>query len=129
MGVDMVNKPPHYNDHPSGVECIQITEHLPFCLGNAIKYLWRQNKKGSAAEDLKKAAWYFRRESSRISTNAPPAFFIQQEKLAPLLIRVAMHETGPLRQVLNTLASDHYVTSKMLAEFAELIELSSKPAA
>src|SRR5581483_2936486 len=38
---DMVNHPPHYTSHPSGVECIQVTEHMNFCLGNAIKYLWR----------------------------------------------------------------------------------------
>ena len=38
---DMVNHPPHYTNHPSGVECIQITEHMNFCLGNALKYIWR----------------------------------------------------------------------------------------
>ena len=35
---DMVNFPPHYNEHPSGIECIQITEHMGFNLGNAVKY-------------------------------------------------------------------------------------------
>lgn len=33
---DPVNHPPHYTAHPSGVECIQITEHMGFCLGNAM---------------------------------------------------------------------------------------------
>lgn len=27
------------------VECIEVAEHLPFCLGNAIKYIWRAGKK------------------------------------------------------------------------------------
>lgn len=40
LAVDMVNHPPHYKKHPSGVEVIQITEHLNFCLGNAVKYPW-----------------------------------------------------------------------------------------
>ena len=62
---DMVNKPPHYLDHPSGVECIQIAEHFNFCLGNAIKYIWRADLKGNAVEDLKKARFYINREIER----------------------------------------------------------------
>lgn len=58
----MVNHPPHYRDHPSGVECIQITEHMGFRLGNAVKYIWRADEKGSDLEDLQKAAWYIARE-------------------------------------------------------------------
>lgn len=59
---DMVNHPPHYTDHPSGVECITITEHYNFNIGNAIKYLWRCDSKSAPIEDLKKAAWYVARE-------------------------------------------------------------------
>lgn len=61
---DMVNHPPHYTAHPSGVECIQITEHMNFCIGNAIKYLWRADLKGGL-EDLEKAKWYVEREIAR----------------------------------------------------------------
>lgn len=60
--VDMVNHPPHYTSHPSGVECIQITEHMGFNLGNALKYIWRADLKGSAVEDLEKAVFYINRE-------------------------------------------------------------------
>lgn len=62
---DMVNHPPHYTAHPSGVECIQITEHMGFCLGNAVKYIWRADLKADAIEDLKKAVWYIEREIAR----------------------------------------------------------------
>lgn len=62
---DPIN-PSHYQDHPSGVECIQITEHMNFCLGNAIKYIWRAGLKNNAIEDLKKARWYLDREIKRI---------------------------------------------------------------
>lgn len=62
---DAIN-PPHYQDHPSGVECIQITEHMNFCLGNAIKYIWRAGLKNDAIEDLRKARWYIDREIARI---------------------------------------------------------------
>jgi len=63
--IDPVN-PPHYQSHPSGVECIEITEHLNFCLGNAIKYIWRAGLKGDSLEDLKKAQWYIAREIARL---------------------------------------------------------------
>lgn len=63
---DMVNRPPHYTQHPSGVECIEITEHMGFCLGNAVKYLWRADLKNNAVEDLKKARWYIDREIQRL---------------------------------------------------------------
>lgn len=62
---DTVNHPTHYTKHPSGVECIQITEHMNFCLGNAIKYIWRADLKNDSVEDLKKAIWYINREIER----------------------------------------------------------------
>lgn len=59
---DPVNHPKHYCSHPSGVECIQITRHMNFCLGNAIKYIWRADEKGKAIEDLDKAIFYLQEE-------------------------------------------------------------------
>ena len=59
---DNVNNPKHYTRHPSGIECIQITEHMGFCIGNAVKYLWRADLKDGAIEDLEKARWYIERE-------------------------------------------------------------------
>ena len=66
---DVVNKPPHYTAHPSGIECIQVTEHMGFNLGNAIKYIWRCDLKKDAIEDLKKAKWYIDREISKRERN------------------------------------------------------------
>lgn len=62
---DPVNKPKHYNSHPSGVQCITITEHCNFNVGNAIKYLWRCEHK-NGLEDLEKARWYVDREIQRV---------------------------------------------------------------
>lgn len=62
---DLVNHPPHYTSHPSGVECIQITEHMGFNLGNAMKYIWRADLKTDAVEDLRKARWYIDREIAK----------------------------------------------------------------
>jgi len=66
---DMVNHPNHYTSHPSGVEVIQITEHMNFCLGNVVKYVLRADEKGNRIEDLKKAAWYLDREIKRETRN------------------------------------------------------------
>ena len=62
---DPVNHTNHYLSHPSHIECIEVTEHLNFCIGNAIKYLWRADLKHDAIEDLKKAVWYINREIQR----------------------------------------------------------------
>lgn len=51
---DPVNHPLHYRAHPSGIEAIDITEHI-----------WRAGGKGDAIEDLKKAVWYLEREIQR----------------------------------------------------------------
>lgn len=62
---DLIDHPPHYTAHPSGIECIQVVEHMSFNLGNAIKYVWRADAKGNALDDLRKAAWYIQREIQR----------------------------------------------------------------
>ena len=67
-GADPVD-PPHYKRHPNGLEAIEVCEHLPFNLGNAMKYLWRVGfggKEGSdCSDDLRKAIWYIEREIDR----------------------------------------------------------------
>ncbi|AZQ92382.1 DUF3310 domain-containing protein [Moraxella catarrhalis] len=64
---DPVNHPSHYISDPSGIECIQISENWSFCLGNALKYLWRNGKKDADTDiqDLEKAIWYIQREIER----------------------------------------------------------------
>ena len=73
--IDMVNHPKHYTSDPSGVECIDITRHRNFNVGNAIKYLWRaglkedSNKsiKKKQIEDLQKAVFYINDEIKRLA--------------------------------------------------------------
>lgn len=62
---DMVNHPPHYTNHPSGIEPIEITRHMNFNLGNALKYIMRADYKGKPIEDLKKAIWYLNDEIAK----------------------------------------------------------------
>ena len=70
MTHDPVNNPKHYTDHPSGAECIEIAEHMNFCRGNALKYLFRAGEKNDEIEDLKKAKWYIDREIQRLELAA-----------------------------------------------------------
>jgi len=68
MSEDLVNHPKHYTSDPSGVECIQITRHRTFNVGNAIKYLWRAGLKDSNnhIQDLRKAIFYIEDEIKRL---------------------------------------------------------------
>lgn len=75
---DNVNHPPHYNRHPSGIECIEVVQHMGFNLGNALKYIWRCDLKHDAVEDLHKAIWYIEQEITK-RENAEEAQDIQRE--------------------------------------------------
>ena len=68
INVDKVNHPRHYTSDPSGVECIQITRHRNFNIGNAFKYLWRAGLKDDNRhiEDLQKAIFYIKDEINRL---------------------------------------------------------------
>lgn len=59
---DPVKHPSHYTSHPSGLECWDVTRHMNFNLGNAIKYIWRCDLKGKPIEDLEKAVEYLQDE-------------------------------------------------------------------
>lgn len=76
MPDDPVNHPKHYNSHPSGIECITITRHMGFNLGNATKYIWRADEKGNDIQDIEKAIWYLQDElklrRSREAMKKPP---------------------------------------------------------
>jgi Protein of unknwon function (DUF3310) len=67
-----VDHPPHYNQSPSGVECIEIVRHMNFNLGNAVKYIWRAGYKDDqpTIQDLEKAAWYLNDEIERRKTES-----------------------------------------------------------
>jgi len=61
---DPVSKPKHYNEHASGIECIEVTRHMSFNLGNAMKYVWRADLK-NGVQDLEKAVWYLQDEIAK----------------------------------------------------------------
>ena len=84
MKEERVNHPSHYTwlKEKCGIEVIDITRHLDFDSGNAVKYILRAGHKKEAdisdldkeIEDTKKAIWYLQDkvkmlENARNSTN------------------------------------------------------------
>ena len=71
-----VNHPGHYTwlKEVAGIEVIDITRHMSFDLGSALKYILRAGRKhekgmtdeAKRIEDLKKARWYLDDEIGRL---------------------------------------------------------------
>lgn len=95
MSEERVNHPKHYNNHPSGVEAIEICEWLPFNLGNAVKYLMRCEDKGTYLDDVKKAKWYVMREIQRYTniSNYEEYFDFEHDQFKCYLISIIKHES------------------------------------
>lgn len=55
----MVDHPAHYNQHPAGIECIEVIAPMIYPVGTAIRYLWRAGLKPGAkdVQDVEKAIW------------------------------------------------------------------------
>jgi hypothetical protein len=74
---DMINHPPHYiqGDAKCGacgspIECIDVTRHMDFNLGNVIKYIWRAKYK-NGMQDILKAQWYLNDAVNELMKQAP----------------------------------------------------------
>ena len=94
---DLVNHPPHYTQHPSGVECIELTEQMNFNTGNAFKYLHRAALKGNQHQDLEKASWYLQREIDRIAIGGQLPSLLTDVALVNTATRYFAYETCKVR--------------------------------
>lgn len=82
---DPVGKPRHYNNHPSGVECLEVNKHMDYCTGNAYKYIFRNEEKhADPFLDLRKALQYiqveieFRRNNAALDKLAAKAAMVSE---------------------------------------------------
>lgn len=135
---DAVNHPKHYNDHASGIECIEITEHYMTCLGNPIKYLFRLGQKDATAQELGKAQWYIKREIDwlrkySLQRRYANSIVMNRDIVLGLIERYLAHEPeGTLRDVkelvmlapFNTPSTDSLHTAVELLD--QLIEEAGK---
>lgn len=82
---DRVNHPTHYTwlKDKCGIEVIDITRHLDFDLGNAIKYILRAGRKqdeglsvvDKQVEDLEKAIFYLKDKIALIQEEHDRIFY------------------------------------------------------
>lgn len=103
-----INHPKHYTSHLSGVEPIEICEHLSFCLGCAFKYIIRRNEKhNEPLTDLRKALWYLKREAAAYCHGYPYAEgpFDAEEAAAEnnRLNRIMFEEEEPFNWILQAI--------------------------
>ena len=98
--IDIINQPPHYTEHPSKIECIEITRHLDFNRGCAIKYLWRCGKKDSVNQELKKAIWYLNDEINNGFGDVNYSFNTNN-KITDKLDTLALYQTDQERKLFN----------------------------
>lgn len=113
-----VNHPRHYTRGfaSRSIECIDITRHLSFNMGNAVKYIWRAGKKGDhtkALEDLQKARWYIEDERWRCAELYPTETHRADES-ATAMARALMDLVA--RPPLSTLDSRRYMAIRTLLQ-------------
>lgn len=87
-----VDHPTHYNQHPSGVEVIEIVRHLDFNLGSAVKYILREGLKGESDKDLNKALWYMRDEHQNVDSWSMPDL---ADSVGAKFLRIVTTEPDP----------------------------------
>lgn len=99
---DAVQKPKHYNVHPSGIECYDFAKYFSFALGNAVKYLWRVGQKQSepAIMELGKAMWYVRAAQRESGELHPPAWS-REATCMELLERIVPHHNPDVASALR----------------------------
>lgn len=107
---EMVNHPRHYNAHPSGVECIEIMEHMTCNLGNAFKYGWRYQEKGDPIENLQRMLWYLKRSEERDLPHMFHPYFFRTDVMTPHRMRAFSRPSPwaePVRVSLAALCDMH----------------------
>lgn len=115
---DDVHRPSHYNNHPSGIECIEITRHCMSDMGQAIQYIWRWGlKTGEGARDLGKARFFLSDILANGLAHHPP-------HSAKVKLLLAVHADTTVRGVLL----DHIAFGR-LREAISLIDTLTTAAA
>ena len=100
---DLVNHPPHYRQHPSGIEIIEVAETLDYRRGNALKYVQRAPHKGNQLQDLKKALWYLKRHFYGVDIGAQYRVekFLRFEEPESLSTRIVMERESSVQMLEN----------------------------
>lgn len=111
---DIINKPRHYNSHPSGIEAIDIARHLAGDWFNAFKYVFRAEHK-NGRQDIEKAIYYI---EDSIRHQLPVFGYGWGTKQDNLLLLVVRSENGYRRAFFNSIRKGD---QKLALEYAALI--------
>jgi hypothetical protein len=125
--IDNVNHPSHYTSDKSGVECIEITRHRNFNIGNAIKYLWRAGLKDSGVsvkhiEDLHKAIFYITREIENLERDIEDADDDRTEDYTESWVQSLWGQVAAYQKVQDSMADHPAGKGIRLQEVAEYYE-------
>lgn len=115
---DPVEHPAHYELSHPGLECIDLTAGMSFCMGNAVKYVWRYRSKNKPVEDLRKSLWYTHYAENR---NEPVALTCRQRGIINALQHQSQTEQYEF-QFWNALRFGDY--PKMCRAIAMMIRLA-----
>ena len=117
--MDAIN-PSHYQDHPVFTgECYDIIKFCDLTTGNCIKYLWRQGRKDSVVQDLRKALWYVQQLPAPCTPIVPQSVVDRlTAEAAPFL---ADHESDVLWL---TVAAIMHLVRRQHQDAADLVNLA-----
>lgn len=115
---DPVNHPTHYTAHPSGIECLDVVRHLPYELGNVIKYCWRWQAKGGV-EDLRKALTYLNSCTSETRRLVGQAVTCKAQAIVAQVVLRKEPKGTPLRAALELLTVAWSLTEHDQSPFNE----------
>lgn len=114
----------HYNNHPSGVEAIQVCRRLSFNLGNAFKYVFRRKEKSelmmsnveAELKNLDKALYYLKDEKKYVSGGVPTSMPCIE------LIKIADAETDEMAKAFYLLLEEILVRGVFPQSLQRLID-------
>lgn len=104
VNAEKVNHPIHYNNHPSRIEAIELIAHMNFCLGNAVKYLFRCHLKGGH-EDINKAIWYLEHQ---VSLDPIPKTELSKELQSKFEKVISAEQNKSLKPVYRNIMNYHF---------------------
>jgi len=124
---DPVQKPRHYNSHPSSIECIELAHYYSFALGNVVKYLWRSGLKDETPSlvDLAKAEFYLKYAASEgVQTHKPEDYRIRMA-CETVLRKVLPHHGAAIATVLQSITEAMFCSDERLHQTLLQMALAS----
>jgi hypothetical protein len=124
---DPVQKPRHYNSHPSSIECIELAHYYSFALGNVVKYCWRSGLKDETPSliDLAKAEFYLKYAATEGMQTHQRADYRIRAHCEDVLRKVVPHHDGAIAMVLQSITEAMFCGDERLHQALLQMALTS----